>query len=111
MSGDFKPLRRKIGLVTLFAACLLATAWIRGKATNLENGVSIPFGGQVYHLFLGPNEIDLVPLVVGQVMTPDQFASRALIKIPHRPVVIPLTLLSAWLLLSTTQVPAERLPE
>ena len=99
MGDFFKPWRRKIGVVTLVMALASAGLWglaqskakreIRAQATIDEGyGVAItPMAVQAFKY-----DLDRGRLGGG-------------ITIPHWAIVIPLTLFSAWLLLSTPRKP------
>jgi hypothetical protein len=142
----FKPLRRKIGVVTLMLACLFAAGWVRSRSI-IDN-----FGGPTRGRFeVGINSIDNsidltlfvrgtsnetvwrmpdhdscenVPLdvvfdgfiwvislcgfKVGYQLPPQ--CCHTVCLIPYWSIVIPLTLLSAWLLLSKPRTKPEPPP-
>lgn len=98
MPTYFKPLRRKIGVLTLLLACVLAAGWVRSYIDDDEfdaNGRhyinSQGFFGETTRLgTLNENgdPVNLVPIWL----------------IPYGMVVVPLILLSGWLLHSKPRV-------
>lgn len=98
MGSYFKPLRRKIGLISLALACVFSGAWVRSCLYEDEihiNGRHFISSGGFFGetTILGTlNEngdpVNLLPIWL----------------IPYAMVVIPLLLLSAWLLLSKPRV-------
>lgn len=93
MFSYFKPLRRKIGVVTLVLACFVVAVW----ATSLK------WGPPYVQIFLSTNESSFYLQGVVSV-----FASipdfRFTWQIPFWIVLLPLTLLSAWLLVSSPRI-------
>lgn len=130
----FKPLRRKIGLVTLALACVLAAGWVRSQylldTAGFVRGIwRSDFTSQngklwlIYVTYDRPREsgflIDSTRIYVPQDLADlparqskldwrwdwigFHFSSSAHFHnsiIPYWAIVVPLTLLSAWLLLS-----------
>jgi len=101
--GYFKPWRRKIGMITLVLACLSAAGWAR--SISVEDVFS--FGGRQLRSHSGLIEefvdtsIDLTDFF-GQIRT-----TRVRVtywRVPYWSIVVPLTLLSAYLLLSKPRV-------
>lgn len=103
----FKPLRRKIGVVTLLLACVFAAGWITsleasGKYLLRLNGIFLAFessrGALGWQTFQARPET----LFGENWNSPNVHMSRSLgfNMIPYWSIVLPLTLLSAWLLLS-----------
>lgn len=137
----FKPLRRKVGVVTLVLACLFAAGWVRSwnvhdvfsmarRQQSIDHLVShcdslfwatshmnspgesnIPFWSTNRFAFPhtvadGPNADILwrwryCGFGTGEINDqPASYVSRtAIVAIPYWSIVLPLTLLSAWLLL------------
>lgn len=114
MGDYFKPLRRKIGVVTLVVACMFAATWVRGFVRcdlfNLPNQLAIandrktlslvkprrmPHGWGITNFssqYRVWNGVELVPVFV----------------VPYWSIVITLTLLSAWLLLSKPRATTQK---
>jgi hypothetical protein len=138
----FKPLRRKIGVVTLVVACCFLAAWIR--STVVGDSLKLHFGkqrqcgissqGQSIHFGVTADVTDDPPMSNLEMTRwpmahmPEFYKNESLkfsisigddstwvVIVPHWSIVIPLTLLSAWLLLSKvrpkqnapSQAPAE----
>lgn len=118
MPTYFKPLRRKVGVFTLALACLFAAVWIRGMIQPFR--LIIPGGRYIeYVVYADSQKLHLSKeeqIWVGVRVTPN--LTLAKISLPHWSIVTPLTLLSAWLLLSRPRVKnrrdviaAEKIPE
>lgn len=133
MSNYFKPLRRKLGVVTLLMACVFSAAWVRSLTTRdfIFIEFEFPFGGRIntytmsnqMKILLQRNSgwlfdfgqtdsiVRLKPLknvwffevqpieeeIVDEVV---QVSPGYEVGVYFHAIVIPLTLLSAWLLLS-----------
>lgn len=97
----FKPLRRKIGVLTLVMASVLSAGWVCGLAEPTEFTV-LNLPEVVYYVQSSENRMTLIRervLDVGVDPHPAElFSVRCWSVIP------PLTLLSAWLLLSKSRV-------
>ena len=107
MGDFFKPWRRKIGIVTLMLACVFAAGWVRSQykadvfimpLNESSNGVISSRNGEIQWATAEFNHI-------GKPYEPDGLTElknlpTVLRSVPYWPIVIPLTLLSAWLLLS-----------
>lgn len=128
--GYFKPLRRKLGVLTLFMACVFAAGWIRSISCwnvidlsmlhrscewnssfgsiqwagwDAEECVTWPvvsFGsGQLVPL--DPDRAQVLEMLVAADCVIDNGGmNRIDWIIPYWSIVVPLTLLSGWLLLS-----------
>jgi hypothetical protein len=127
MKEFFKPWRRKIGVVTLVVACVLMVWWVRSVSISdqanfhIDNAdlFIVSFDG-TFRLFVHIDEfkdadygvkpgelpfVDWRPIVVDPSKKLETFVWRSEWKwqsrvIPFWSIVIPLTILSAWLLLS-----------
>lgn len=127
MGEYFKPLRRKLGILTLLIACAMATVWVRSTQSgdmflNVRSPIVdliISANGELNWLEwdqgkvnisneaeFGMSPTDLLESygTTRQVLQEKGFAPRE-VSIPYWSVVIPLTLLSAWLLLSKRREP------
>jgi len=141
MPTYFKPLRRKMGMVTLMMACVMAAGWVRSFSI-LEHAYS-PLGQQSMVYFSSGDgficcgraharTLDYFPRKLGWYIVPDvrleaflldwrwiaryagfgiavvetsaQVDQNLFVIFPYWSMVIPLTLLSAWLLLSKPRV-------
>jgi hypothetical protein len=91
MGSYFKPWRRKIGVVTLMLACVLAANWI--CSAFAERCLNL-FG---IGLYFTPEATEVV--------TVNSMCIVGIFVVSHWLIVIPLTLLSAWLLLSKPRRP------
>jgi hypothetical protein len=144
MPTFFKPLRRKIGLVTLVLACVLTSAWLRScyrldliSLNSLCPRVTFVSGGGRFQIVdgqfasmiavHGSSAIDIVerkitfarvdlnrwpmhrwiwpslqgwPITKFEIQTSSGTNETVVNMLPYWPIVIPLTLLSAWMLLS-----------
>jgi hypothetical protein len=140
MYGFFKPLRRKLGVVTLVMACVFAAAWVRSlteldivvrlNANNTHLMMSVggtlnwermwpiviprPSRWMYRHQSSSPKEdFDVSYGFLGlgfdirnqsrietKIGTVPYIAESETWQIPYWSIVIPLTLLSAWLLFS-----------
>lgn len=141
----FKPFRRKLGLVTLLLACVVAAGWIRSRSYadcwTIDNGMAgRNFGssqfGLGYEYFHDSNgsviptrthfstedwskgplssldnmkwDFDACGFRFGEAKTSNKAFQLRTAIIPYWSIVTPLTLLSAWLLLSKSRT---RLPK
>lgn len=126
MMGYFKPLRRKLGVLTLVIACLFTLGWMRSgfrfdeltfsafgirfDAVSAKNLLCLSLNGGEWWR---PLELISLPHIhpkdgddcfewwkgfVIQHQKAEKYG--ALYQIPYWTIVIPLTLLSAWLLVS-----------
>lgn len=135
VSTYFKPLRRKLGVVTLLLACAFAAIWIRsfyctddlliGFSTSpIHSVLVLPEGFQIFRSESLRDEID--PLITQRfpycrwsyypngapTLQPNFYLYKGRFKlaspfgmiVAHWPIVLSLTLLSAWLLLLNPQV-------
>jgi len=112
MGSYFKPMRRKIGVVTLLMACVFAGLWIRGELIYDEFsscswvssswGLIFDNGQRTIQRFGSPPE-NYGGNSMRVMIEGEDYVSE-IAEIPHWIVVIPLTLLSAWLMLSTPRV-------
>jgi hypothetical protein len=153
MMGYFKPLRRKVGCVTLMLACVLAVGWVRSYLKKERRIVAFQ-GTQSFTSFVSDRtglfwiRLERQPPLPAAVLVDAadvsvNFLSAKAVerqietnwywdrfgfdwgeqekdanfsigritfwKIPHWPI-IPLTLLSAWLLLSKPRKPKPIMP-
>lgn len=106
----FKPLRRKIGILTLVMACVAAAFWI--ATLNVGFKRQIPFSlrlgeGPVlssFHVVYSANgSIRLTKRTQLFIDRSIHFGETEKANLPYSMIVIPLTLLSAWLLFSKTR--------
>lgn len=129
MRAYFKPLRRKLGVVTLVAACLMSIGWARSLVVGDAFQFTAGRGGAFHQFasefgavqwscwrinrYLNPewatwpiaadpfgNAIDRDDNWSIHYGSPGKLAS---LTIPYWMIVVPLTLLSAWLLLSKSR--------
>jgi hypothetical protein len=139
MRDDFKPLRRKIGLITLVMACLFAAGWVRsGMFVDIITVPSGPHTMDSAYSVLGGlfwvrfREIPMAKLPPTKTVTARLQGTKSVFDkpnvewkwrligfgsggcykegvtfwtIPYWSVAFPLTLLSAWLLLSKSKQP------
>jgi len=132
MGDYFKPLRRQIGVVTLVAACLFAAGWVRSLRTVdridlleifMASCVQSKGGRIAYYEDCSPRMVielggvkpenlirqeDLAEYLATHVSGPaipiDPMSGfRKVWEVPFSTIVIPLTMLSAWLLLRKSQ--------
>ena len=99
MPTYFKPLRRKIGVLTLVLACVLMAGWVRSLSIqdkelfnidSLRNAIISSQGSIAWERWIGNGRHEST-------------------SIAYWSIVIPVTMLSAWLLLSKSrQKPAAR---
>jgi hypothetical protein len=98
MGDYFKPWRRKIGVLTLGLACVLMAARVRSVARP----IIIPAGNYIeYVVRTDSSRIRITKekqIWSGGRIIPNEVLGES--SIPHDAVAIPLTLFSAWLLLS-----------
>ena len=101
MSGFFNCRRRKLGVFTLFTACVFMAGWVRAQFTELDNHMSFTtFDESRYALFLNPEGIELGKFEITQEGNRQGVSIQLILEIPHWSITIPLTLISLWLLLS-----------
>jgi len=132
MRQFFRPFRRKLGVLTLVVACALACLWVRSEkstdivitgigGTRLLSGegqlVVIPADSQIF-LWLNSGRDDFMPFFgyqqyhEGLWTTTDKDVSWNIepdlrhASIHYWSIVLPLTLLSAWLLVSGRRSPS-----
>ena len=107
MGEYFKPWRRKIGVVTLVMACVFAGAWVRSILVhdvirigpgNVEC-IIVSHAG-IFSIWVGPDSPKPTSSwkIFGPIVTAP--ATHPGIPLPYSIIVIPLTLLSAYLLFS-----------
>lgn len=128
MGNYFKPLRRKFGVVTLLVACLFAAAWVRGLTTADQFAARISKDA-LFWMISNNGWFGCVVVLEPKVgaengsfqhwTDPNSSADRSQgpfdgapynwdwesypnLILPNSTIVIPLTLLSIWLLLSKT---------
>jgi hypothetical protein len=144
MMGDFKPLRRKLGLITLLLACVLLAGWVGSqlRLIGVQTGNSkstfsvVSMSGRVYFMNLNiPGGFHFTSSDITKPLQPWEgfkdverahFAGfefgvgnhkkaagvkMGLLILPYWSIVIPLALLSAWLLLSKPRVKNENVPQ
>lgn len=119
----YKPIRRKFGVATLLMACAFASGWIRSVSTYDAFAMPFNFGIASWdrgHLIGRIQPMPIRPLIYGQQDPPEtgwpliltaattfEFVPPVM-TIRYQWIVLPLTLLSAWLLLSKPrQMPAK----
>lgn len=116
MSLYFKPLRRKIGVTTLVLACLFMGGWFRSLITSETLAILCIAGGSSEGaIAVRPlDRFRLVPVwreggsISKSIKSTDSWKrfqcyidlNRLIFVFPYWSIVVPLTLLSAWLLLS-----------
>ena len=100
MGDFFHGWRRKAGCITLLVACIFGTGWVRSFHINDQ----FPFPSQNHTTFLlfVSKAGRLVGLYVAIVKrgSPNVVSEDTVYDIPYWSIVIPLTLLSAYLLIS-----------
>lgn len=104
MGNYFKPLQRKMGVVTLVMALLFLAAW--GRSQIVEYTLTWPISDDqelivAFHsnaMWIGKSR----PHTANGVTTIQRLWSAIM---PYWLAIIPLTFLSAWLILSTPRVP------
>ena len=92
MGDIFDGWRRKIGVVTLVIACVFAGLSMN-RMTNF--GMSLPVGNAFYRMILTPEGISITQITLTRLP-----GETVLVVIPYSPIFVPLTALSAYLLLS-----------
>ena len=90
MGEFFKPWRRKLGIVTLVLACVFMGGWVRSYSAH----DALNIAGHRLELSDGILELGHPPLVEGV----DTFCYVVILSVHYSQVVIPLTLVSFWLL-------------
>ncbi len=146
MGDYFRPLRRKIGCITLLLACVFTAGWVR-SLKDTKDILCVPIGQHTFEYFHSLNgaiwcfhlhntvETDVTffkehyrgwnrrPVMSGARVdrvakygpflfrNESTYAARGFsLRIPYWSIVIPLTLLSAWLLLSKPRKPMSVTP-
>ena len=125
MGDFFKPWRRKIGAVTLVMSCIFMAAWITTAGTiilirSMDSRVVIEMWPKDGHdpweieFFNSQRPINVTSLFLGEMLFFWEWRGFAsgewsatfvrLWTVPYWSIVMPLTLLSAYLLLSKTRV-------
>ncbi|WP_010586532.1 hypothetical protein [Schlesneria paludicola] len=107
MGDFFKPLQRKMGVLTLVLACVLTAGWVRSP--HIGDKIEFPLGsGEFVVARSTPDGINLSgrrPLFDARLVQvlatglPCTLLSNWM-TIPYWSIVLPLTVLSAYLLLS-----------
>lgn len=121
----FSGWKRKTGLVTLALSCLFAAGWARSVSTYDAFALPFDFGVATWnsgHMVGRIQEMPVRPIIYGQEDPPAtgwpliltaagtfEFV-RPVIVIPYRWIAPPLTLFSAWLLLSKRHQPIKPEP-
>ena len=102
MFNYFRGWRRKAGLVTLLMACVFAAGWVRSLTEIDRLGL---FGGWVCS-WGGSMRLVEVSFITTQIGGASVRAAQLtpFFSIPYWMIVLPLTLLSAWLLLSKPRI-------
>jgi hypothetical protein len=111
MREFFRGWRRKAGCVTLVTACVFVAAW--GRHLVFQDRIDIPVGDSIIWAIALIDDGILFTEYTNIELTPGTFLYRHndSIVIPYWSTIIPLTAISAWLLLSkprkTPAVPAD----
>jgi hypothetical protein len=101
MDEFFCSWQRKVGCVTLFLACVLSSLWIRSYERD-------QFGAADFMIF-GASDWSCWTLYSRsgflELARPEETAgaNSFLLRIPHAILAIPLTIVSAWLVVSKNQ--------
>ena len=94
----FKGWRRKAGLVTLAMACVLAVAWMRSYVIEDRIVLSTTPGASGQH---APGAANMIASRQGKLWLYHWMAAGLEeFAVPYWSLVLPLTLLSAWLILA-----------
>ena len=121
MREFFKGWRRKVGCVTLVVACVVAIAW--GRSVRVRDTVEFGFNGSSHYVFISDGRIEwsrwwyrdgrqpnkTLTWISGPefippwMLIPERVPPASTWAIPYWSLVIPLTLLSAYLLLWKTR--------
>lgn len=115
MSGYFKPLRRKIGVLTLVLACVFAIGWI-DSLTQFRSLYFVDWKRSVIWQALSRDaKLAVEGKRFDHTNSPTFLYNNGPVEthvdlggVPYSSIVIPLTLLSAYLLLSKPR--SKRLP-
>jgi hypothetical protein len=108
MGEFFKGWRRKTGCVTLVMACILSIGWARcftqpeRMIFRTRNWTSLPLSD-----FTVFNEDGQLEFGIGEDAI-IQYQYMSLFRMQYWTAIIPLTLLSAWLLLSKPRTPTPK---
>jgi len=99
----FKPWRRKIGVLTLLLACGFAAEMVKSYATRYRSGLSDRPVDEQLELINGNLELvrKICRIENGDWIT----VNTVMWSFPFSSIVLPLTLASAWLLLSSPRTP------
>ena len=113
MGDFFKPWRRKIGVLTLVMACFVAAGWVRSFVVEDNFGDIISQNGVIkkveYRSTAGLIVLDNNGNVLSQTIdTSPTSWEEPVWRIPYWWIVIPLTLLSAWLLLGKRRMAKQK---
>lgn len=100
MREFFQGWKRKIGVVTLLMACVLLAGWIRSQSIR-DEFLLTDYGCGSRH-FLCSHRGEIQDIEYNSLLREEQTSHRCSYALP----TIPLTLLSAWLLLSRPRKPA-----
>jgi len=110
MGSYFKPWRRKFGVVTLVMACVFAGGWVKTLTRYEEMSFHASANLELF-IESGEGIFSFGRLVEKNA---NNFSVLWYCRLPYWLLVIPLTLLSGWLLLSKPrrrQTPIEPIPE
>ena len=110
MPAYFIPLRRKIGVVTLLMACVFASGWIwriAGCPNPITSHLQVGFGLNGFSV-VAKKTVSVTTIAIdgsGQQVYDKHLGLVDVFEtaIPYWSIIIPLTLLSAYLLLSKPQ--------
>lgn len=94
MGDCFRGWRRKLGVVTLAMACVLASAWLRSFSEYHQRWSRRFDGGTSYSVTLWNDDIRIESLTSGKISAVREWS----VAIPYL-LAVPLTLSSAYLLL------------
>lgn len=99
MREFFKGWRRTLGTVTLVLACVLLVGWVHSQSIRDEFLITDYGCGSRY--FLRSHRGEIQDIEYNSLLREEQTSHRCSYALP----TIPLTLLSAWLLLSRPRKP------
>ena len=102
MMGEyFKGWRRKVGVVTLLIACVFMAAWGRGQSGKAADDIRVPVGENTeYGVMLLAKRIHVLKYQTFQDGNRRATGAQTIAKVSYWSLIIPLTALSAYLLLS-----------
>ena len=110
MREFFKGWRRNLGVLTLILACVVTAWWIKSLfSPTLPYRLQIDFEPQGLRVAI--QEVEFAAFTTGSLVTitrTNSWFNRLVVPLPYWSVVIPLTLLSAWLLLSKPRHPCQK---